>query len=268
MNRRLDSEYLKTEQYRTGCNLTARIELHERFSTHPVPLPRWIFDQFRLPPTARVLEVGCGTGELWVKNAARIPVGWKLTLTDFSEGMLAEARTRLKNLGRTMDFRCADVQALPFPDQSFDGVVANYMLFHVPDLPAALAELARVLVPTGRFYAATNGAGHLKELDQLIGKFRSVEEAEHADFTCENGEELLRSRFGRVTFSPYPDSLEITDASAVLRYVLSVLPKASATAEVVRGLTEEIDRRFESGGGRLRVTQNTGLFEAADPRPS
>jgi ubiquinone/menaquinone biosynthesis C-methylase UbiE len=92
-------------QYRDASNLNARIALHERFSTNAYGWQRWVFDQLELPPDARVLELGCGTGKLWVENRDRTPEGWDVTLTDASPGMLREAR---RNLGLDRRFRMAD----------------------------------------------------------------------------------------------------------------------------------------------------------------
>jgi ubiquinone/menaquinone biosynthesis C-methylase UbiE len=73
-----------------------------------------------------VLEVGCGDGNIWRENLDRIPPGWRLTLTDFSPGMVDAARAVL---GDRAEYAVADVQELPFSDASFDAVIANHMLF-------------------------------------------------------------------------------------------------------------------------------------------
>ena len=120
------------QQYQTDANLTARIDLHRRFSANPYPWHRWVFDHLALPADARVLELGCGPADLWRENAGRIPAGWDITLTDFSEGMVAAAQRNLAEIGRTFHFppgrragvalrggnlRCRDRQshALPRP---------------------------------------------------------------------------------------------------------------------------------------------------------
>lgn len=83
------------QQYHTDANLNARIAMHRRFSANPYPWHRWVFDHLALPANARILELGCGPADLWRENADRIPAGWNITLTDFSEGMLAAARAHL-----------------------------------------------------------------------------------------------------------------------------------------------------------------------------
>ena len=62
-------------QYATSANLAARIELHQRFSTNPSGLQRWVFDRLQLAPGMRVLEIACGAGSLWRENLDRMPRG-------------------------------------------------------------------------------------------------------------------------------------------------------------------------------------------------
>ena len=63
----------------------------------------------------------------------------------------------------------ADAQRLPFGDGSFDVVAAMWMLYHVPDLDAALAEARRVLRPGGLLVAVTNGDEHTGDLRRAAG---------------------------------------------------------------------------------------------------
>jgi len=88
MSRITDQKYLKSQQYKTSSNLDARIQIHGRFSINKYPWHHWVFDHFMLPTNSRILELGCGTGLLWLQNIGHIPDGWKITLSDFSPGML------------------------------------------------------------------------------------------------------------------------------------------------------------------------------------
>src|SRR5215212_2091596 len=164
-----DQTYLR-EQYKNAANLNDRIQLHQRFSTNPYDFHMWVFDQLKLAANSHVLELGCGPGSLWRPNLARIPAGWQITLTDFSPGMLAEARASLAG-AHLFAFEQADAQAIPFADRSFDAVIANHMLYHVPDRAKAFAEVRRVLRPAGRLYAATNGEQALQEIHALVHQF-------------------------------------------------------------------------------------------------
>ncbi|MHB1120789.1 MAG: class I SAM-dependent methyltransferase, partial [Bellilinea sp.] len=108
-----DQDYLKKEQYRKGDRLDARVQLHRRFSTNPTVYFEWMYDHLQLQSNMRVLEAGCGTGELWRANLQRLPDGLKITLFDLSTGMAADTRTTVSNDSR-FNLSSADAQHLPF----------------------------------------------------------------------------------------------------------------------------------------------------------
>ncbi len=105
-----------------------------------------------------VLEVGVGTG----LNFPFYPRGVRITGIDLSPAMLAVARERAIDLGRSVDLREGDALSLPFPDRAFDTVVATLVLCAVPDDRAALAELIRVLRPGGRLLLLDHVGSHLR----------------------------------------------------------------------------------------------------------
>jgi len=174
------------EQYRNDANLNARINLHRRFSTNPISWNRWAFEQMRLPDGARVLELGAGTGLLWGENRDRLPAGLELVVSDSSEGMLRAAREQLDGFPG-LEFRQIDAAQIPDGNGTLDVVIANHMLYHVPDRATVFSEVVRVLHPNGHFYAATNGDTHMKELDDLIGKPEKREMISTTQFSLENG---------------------------------------------------------------------------------
>jgi SAM-dependent methyltransferase len=243
-----DAEFLRDQQYRDDSNLRARLELHRRFSTNPQPWHRWVFDRLRFPDGARVLEVGCGPAELWLQNIDRIPEGWELTLADLSPGMLEKAR---EGLGDRARYQPADVQELPFEDESFDGVVANHMLYHVADRPRAFAEIARVLRRAGRFYASTNGRDHLKEIKELYVH------KEPWGFRMEEAGDELREVFADVELDVYPDSLEVTEVEPIVAFVNSMDRGVDGFEEVVRARI--------AAEGSFHVTKVGGLFSCSKP---
>jgi ubiquinone/menaquinone biosynthesis C-methylase UbiE len=87
-----NQNYLLHDQYKDSSNFSARVELHRRFSTNKYGWHRWVFDHIKAAPDSNVLELGCGPGLLWRANRDRIPDDWHITLSDFSPGMLQEAR--------------------------------------------------------------------------------------------------------------------------------------------------------------------------------
>jgi ubiquinone/menaquinone biosynthesis C-methylase UbiE len=209
------------EQYATNENLRARIALHDRYSRTTVSYPHWIFDGYAFADDADVLEVGCGDGNIWRENLDRIPPGWRLTLTDFSPGMVDAARAAL---GDRAEYAVADVQELPFPDASFDAAIANHMLFHVEDRPRALAELARVLRPGGAFRATTIGLDHLRELRELVPPPPDSQWAHTRErFTIDQVREELAPFFVdiEVEHVPGPQDLEVTELEPLLDFVRS-----------------------------------------------
>ncbi|MCP4356742.1 MAG: methyltransferase domain-containing protein [Chloroflexi bacterium] len=270
-----DSDYLKSEQYKTSQNLEARIALHRQFSTADTPWMTWVFDYLDLQSGQAILECGCGPGLLWRENVARIPAGCHLTLTDLSEGMVAEAEAALKDSGHSFAFQTADIQNLSFEDNSFDVVVANHMLYHVPDREKGLAEVRRVLRTGGRFAAATNGSNHLRQLFALgeevfperqaeLAASRSLREAQMMlSFRLENGADQLASYFDQVDLFRYPDSLEVTEAEAIITYVMSgIYFKEILPPEIERELRTYLNAKIERDG-RIHITKETGLFIAS-----
>jgi ubiquinone/menaquinone biosynthesis C-methylase UbiE len=244
-----DRTELLERQYATAQNLVTRIALHQHFSTSSEPFPSWVFDRLRIPARADVLEVGCGNGNLWAANRDRIPSGWRLTLTDFSPGMLEEAERRLGDLAT---YEVADIQELPFASDSFDSVIANHMLYHVPDLERAFAEIARVLRSGGIVIATTNGLDHLREL-------RAHSQQWSRSFGLENGAAQIERFFRDVEVELFPDSLEVTEIEPLLDFVRS-LGRHKDLAELAARAAADIAR-----DGSFHVTTATGLFRAHKP---
>jgi ubiquinone/menaquinone biosynthesis C-methylase UbiE len=270
----LDQEYLLRNQYADASKLEARIALHERFSTNPDNLHRWMFDHLRLPPEARVLELGCGPGTLWTRNAHRIPDGWDITLTDFSPGMLEEIRRNLRDSGLTVRFAVVDAQDIPYVSDSFDAVIANFMLYHVPDRPRALAEIARVLRPDGYLYAMTNGRTHMREVAELSDLLAPPDERRNttepgSNFTLDNGADQLLPWFPEVEIRRFEDALVVTEAEPLVAYIrssnraheiLSRLAPQEAERRV-SALRAELERRIADEGA-INIRKDPGLFIA------
>ncbi|MBE7530177.1 MAG: class I SAM-dependent methyltransferase [Ardenticatenaceae bacterium] len=272
-----DTDYLQNDQYKNSANLDARAALHRRFRTAVTPWPVWVFDQLELQEGTAVLECGCGPGWLWRENLARIPANCPITLTDLSPGMVAEAETALQNSDHDFRFQTANIQELPFPDCSFDVVIANHMLYHVPNLPQALREVRRVLKGNGRFFTATNGQNHLRELWQIGRELWPAEDSPlHSlvtaewtlSFRLENGAAQLTTVFPQVSLLRYDDHLAVTEVEPILDYLFSssfigdeVRPAPEIIAQVRQKLTQQIAR-----DGAIYITKDTGLFYSSGIR--
>ncbi len=256
-----DPAYLRSRQYGTAANLTARIQLHERFSLNPYGWHRWIFDRLALPKRCRLLELGCGPATLWVENRDRIPSGWQITLSDLSAGMVQEARQNLTGVFHPFHFAIADAQHLPFASGHLDVVIANHMLYHVPDRPQVFREIRRVLKQGGRLYASTVGEGHMGELWTLIRRFDPSLDTGRGRlaFTLENGQEQLAPWFSRVTLHRYEDGLRVTEAEPLVAYVLSAVEMEGRQRAA---FAHFVQQQLEEQGGRIQIRKETGLFEA------
>jgi ubiquinone/menaquinone biosynthesis C-methylase UbiE len=228
-----DRGYLRGEQYRDGRNLNVRVQLHERFSVHAENPNRWMLRRLAVIPTARVLEVGTGLGHFWRDTRDLRPAGWHVLCSDLSPGMVAEARTVLAGEGG-FSFLATDVQDLPLADASVDLVLANFMLYHVPDRPRALAEIRRVLRPGGAFAAMTVGAQHMAGIRDLVQRFAPEYPADAAapsiNFLLENGAAQLAPFFDAVQVERLPNALAITEAAPLVDYVRSMWNYADAIA--------------------------------------
>ena len=154
------------DQYATSARLETRISIHEKYSRNKQPFCEWIVSHYDLKPGEQALELGCGTGSMW--HGVTLPEGCHVVLTDLSAGMLETARQNTAHLHA--GYAVCDAMALPFADASFDVVIANMMLYHVPDIDRALGEIRRVLKPEGRFFAATFGEhGAVEAVLDMLG---------------------------------------------------------------------------------------------------
>jgi ubiquinone/menaquinone biosynthesis C-methylase UbiE len=302
MSKFQDTSYLKGSQYAGADKLSARIALHELYTVSYVDIHRWIFDVMlaALGSTAKVLEVGTGRGDLWKKNAVhdlrleetakiereggetgklpiperekfgRIPNGWEITLTDLSAGMVVDNKAHLGDLSARFRYGEADVHSLPYPTDTFDAVVANYMLYHAADLPRAIREIRRVLKPGGVLFAMTNGERHMREINQFVeraGLAKGVEASGMMNlrlaFSLQNGAEALAPAFDDVIRMDFPTELHVTEVQPVLDYIASMLEDAEETMSGAAGLA--LARVLEvrlAEQGVIRISKETGLFVA------
>lgn len=128
--------------------------------------------------TGDTLEIAIGTG----LNLPHYPDQVRLTGLEFSPKMLAVARRRARDLGRPVELRVGDAQALDFADGSFDTVVCTFALCGIPDERRALAEMARVLRPGGLLLLADHVASSnwaARAVQWLVDLFTVPMQGEH-----------------------------------------------------------------------------------------
>jgi SAM-dependent methyltransferase len=259
-----DQQYLREVQYGSGAKLDVRASLHHRFGTSPEPFPAFEAAFVAWSDALDVLECGCGTGRFW--DTPSLPRTMRLTLTDLSDGMVSEALLRTQRHGfERVEARSCDVQHLPFADASFDVVIANHMLYHVPDPDLAVAELARVVRADGVVLVATNGYGHMGEINAAIAEvFGSHEERLYEVFGIDTGERRLREGFASIVWHAFDNDLVVDDPAAVVAYGLSFPPGEQATESQRAAFDAAVRARFVDG--TLRIRTRTGVFVCRRPR--
>ena len=265
MSKFTDQQYLKSDQYRDSSNLDARVVIHQRFSTNPYGWFKWVFDALlKLPEHAKVLELGCGHGLLWKENIDRIPTEWNITLSDLSSGMLDAAWRNLVVSGRAFQFKEIDAQSIPFEDETFDAVLANHMLYHVPDRSKAIAEIKRVLKPGGHLIATTVSENHMKEMMDWLRQVHisKVWESFANPFTLENGLDQLKPYFSQIVLSHYEDNLLVTEVEPVMAYLRSSIRAVELSENELINLQHDLEKELKENGG-IFISKDSGLFEAA-----
>lgn len=250
-------------QYQNASNINARIALHRDYSTNQEGWFRWLFQFLSFFPGMRILELGCGNGDLWTENLEQIPKDVSIVLSDSSEGMVHEVQRKLGNDDR-FSFGVFDMDHIPFENSGFDAVIANHVLFYSPAIDATLQEICRVMKPKASFYCSTYGHNHMKEITQLVQRFnpeiRLSSEALYEVFGLENGEEILSSVFSSVSCQRYKDSIWLNEAEPLISYILSCHGNQNRLLlNHYKEFNEYVQQEVSSG---FEITKDAGLFIA------
>lgn len=212
-------------QYQNASNISSRINLHSLYSQNQQGWFPWIYEKCQIRSGMKILELGCGDGALWTQNIRYLPRKISVTLSDLSSGMLRDARRAIGRKDERFSFEVFNCADIPYPDASFDLVIANHLLFYCEDIPTVCREIRRVLIPGGRLVCSTYGSCHMQEVSQLVQDFdnRIVLSADrlYERFGRENGAQILTPYFSGITWESYEDSLLVPDAEPLISYILS-----------------------------------------------
>lgn len=161
-----------------------------------------------MPPGSKILDVGCGPGEIAAKL---IECGYEVWGVDVAEPMILRARIRCGS----DRFRVGDIESIPFPDSTFDAVVCLAVIEYLDSDEAALAQIRRVLKPGGRaVIAAPNAIAPLQNIDR-------------ACFTAhQQGTSLARSIKACLSKRAVPQVESLPDQSRGRRYSRRKLVRA------------------------------------------
>lgn len=269
LNLLTDEEKIR-EQYETSSNLEKRIELHS-YSTSSQGWMEWVYERLGLQENQKVLELGCGTGLLWVENIRSLPRGLRLILTDRSEGMLEKTRENLsayqellRRQNISIEYCIMDGDDLSLEKSLYDCIIANHMLYHVKNRQDCLREIAEGLKPSGSFYCSTVGALHMQELHEIVMNFDPQIELPSsnitANFRLENAASQLKAFFAKVERMDQENDLIVDNAEAIYAYVDSYPGNASCILEQKgmefrRCLQEKIEKE-----GAVYIHKSQGMF--------
>lgn len=133
-----EMEHKLKVQYQNSSNISARINLHEEFSKNKQGWFPWLFEQCDIKAGESILELGCGDASLWRMNRHRILNDINVILSDISDGMIRDVRRSMKDAGNSFSFEVMDAHHINAPDESFNLVIANHVLFYCEDLKKSL----------------------------------------------------------------------------------------------------------------------------------
>jgi len=200
---------------------------------------------------------------MWKECADRIPTRWNITLSDLSDGMVDAAWRNLVVTGRAFKYEQIDAQSIPYSDETFDIVIANHMLYHVPDRPKALAEIRRVLKTGGHIIATTVGNRHLAEINKWLKRVSpDTDFSPFANpFTLDNGLEQLKSFFPQVEIKRVDDNLCVSEIEPLVAYIRSTAKATEISVSVLAEVRRELENML-SEKGDIFITKDSGLFMA------
>ncbi len=238
-----DRNFLQRQAYADSSKLNARVSIYA-YSERPQDIWTWVHGCVDWPDGAIALDVGCGPGNYLRFLRQHEPTVRAIGL-DLSPGMAAEAASHAPTI-------TGDVAHLPLPRATVDRVLAPHMLYHCPDIAAAIAELRRVLRPGGALIAVTNAHDHLAELWAAYTAVTGDEPSFFVDrFNLENGERLLSASFDDVRVERTGVTLLVPEPQPVVDYLASTFNFADREDDTV---LDEIGRHVQ------RIIDSEGVF--------
>jgi ubiquinone/menaquinone biosynthesis C-methylase UbiE len=275
-----DKKCLTEELYATDERLAIRIRTHELYTQPQVDFTGWVLSHIPWRGDEIVLDVGCGAGIYIEPVLARAKVG-RLISADLSPGMLGDvAEKKLKgqkDVSARVVLLNADVMSLPLPEACCHVVLANHMLYHVPDIEQAVAEAWRVLRPGGYFIAATNGRDSGQTLRDEFARACSVlghpievpAPSIAVRFSLENGRDYIAPRFPEVKQAILESYLVFPEAKPALDYLRSMgsmwhlyaapLPPGITWETVLEQITRQLEAHI-ARHDEYRVSKTSGVF--------
>lgn len=218
---------LSSSQYASADKLHARWALYE-YSIPKLDIHLTGINHLKLKGAEDILEVGRGDGSILVNLRGSLHKG-KLVGLEINDGMFRESVEiqKKENFQPLIEFIIGSADNLPFPDKSFDVILAFFMLYHMPDIQKTLREWKRILKDSGKILISTgstlNKPKHKKFKKMaaaLIGK--TVSPQFNSSFNLENAEKQLNNTFKIVERFVYEGQIKIEKAQPYLNAFNSI----------------------------------------------
>lgn len=261
------------QQYATDEALRIRQQIHEKYTVPQNNFVEWVLNSISWRGDEAVLDVGCGIGS-YHKAVRTIAPQSQYIGVDLSAGMLTSHPAQ-GWLAR------ADAMKLPFPNHCFDVVMANHMIYHLPDIDAGIQEFRRILKPKGVLLVATNGAENMPELKVLMrravvllaraGATQVQPPTPYSErFSLENGTRYLHRYFYAVMRCDLPSKLVFPSVEPLMNYLESTrslrepqLPEEVLWEDVMAIMRQQINHLINHLG-ELVINKITGVLVATD----
>jgi ubiquinone/menaquinone biosynthesis C-methylase UbiE len=209
-------------QYQNDSNLALRQSYLSQNSKSDAPTYfQTLFNNLPTTGIENVLEIGCGNGRLWSDNLQAIPSSWKVTLLDFSQGMIDKCH---EALGDLVTYCCSTFEEAELGNTPFQLILCYYVLYHVKDLSIALSKVNSLLDAHGEFHVITVGGAVDETLQRVVidnlsddaqKDFAAVRACART-FCVENAVELLNVHFDIVSGASSKSTTELYDSEQIL----------------------------------------------------
>jgi len=259
--------------YATDENLRIRQETHDNYTIPQRNFVEWSLNCVDWRGDEQVLDIGAGPGNYYLKLKELQP-----TVSYYGIDLIP---AMIQNHPDQNGLSIADASTLPYPSNTFDVVMANHMLYHVPDVDGVLSEVKRILKPNGIFIATTNSVQTMPELQVLMRRAIVLLTKQGAtqvrapslpsdSFALENGTRLLAKHFFSVIRYDMPSALVFPQVEPAMRYLESTrdlrdkqLPDDVVWEDVMMIMRQQINQLIKHLG-ELAISKQSGLLLASN----
>lgn len=222
MSLELDKNYLKNKQYKSTNYLDSRIAVHQ-YNINSESFFEWSWRKMNASDGSKIVEIGCGPGTFWNDNKKHLSEDSSVLMTDFSNDMLDKAKNNIND--SRFAYEITDIDNINYPDESYDVIMAHFVLYHSSDKSKSLSDLSRICKKDGFVSITTNSEKHMfnvyeigKSIDDNFPTDRNID-----SFTEEMADDILPKHFSKIEKFVNKDYLRITDKQLVLDYVRSAV---------------------------------------------